>query len=163
MSHELAFAQYLTLRTENSLGDYKFQNYWVNEDAPFVNVTTGETSYFGFMPFAFSGVPSTKAGDNQPATLTFPNNSLSRGWAETAVTNQFLANVRVLVINPDDKTDYTLITRYIAQIVSANWDSTKLELQLASVLDAVGTDVPRKRLTRQLVGHLPITSNVRVQ
>jgi len=163
VSHELAFAQYLTLRTENSLGDYKFQNYWVNEDAPFVDASTGTTSYFGFMPFAFSGVTATKAGDNQPATLTFPNNSLSRGWAETAVTNRFLANVRVLVINPDDKTDYTLVTRYVAQVVSANWDSTKLELQLASVLDAVGVDIPRKRLTKQLVGNLPLTSSVRVQ
>lgn len=163
MSTTLAFAQYLTLRTEETLGGYLFQNYWVNEDAPFFNVDTGVPSYFGFMPFAFSGTTVTKSGDNQPATLAFPNNSLSRGWAETAVQNRWLANVRTVAINPDDKTDYILIARYIGQIVSANWDTTSLQLQMASVLDAVGVDVPRKRLTQQLVGSLPITSSVRIQ
>ncbi len=163
MSTALAFAQYITLRTEETLGGYLFQNYWVNEDAPFFNVDTGVPSYFGFMPFAFSGTTVTKSGDNQPATLAFPNNSLSRGWAETAVQNRWLANVRTVAINPDDKTDYILIARYIGQIVSANWDTTSLQLQMASVLDAVGVDVPRKRLTQQLVGSLPITSSVRIQ
>jgi hypothetical protein len=163
VSETLAFAQYITLRTEEALGGYLFQNYWVNEDAPFYAVDTGVPSYFGFMPFAFSGMTVTKSGDNQPATLAFPNNALSRGWAETAVQNRWLANVRIVAVNPNDKTDYTLISRYIGQIVSANWDSTSLQLQMASVLDAVGLDVPRKRLTRQLVGNLPLTSSVRVQ
>jgi hypothetical protein len=163
MSTTLAFAQYLTLRTEETLGGYLFQNYWVNEDAPFFNVDTGVPSYFGFMPFAFSGTTVTKSGDNQPATLAFPNNTLSRGWAETAVQNRWLANVRTVAVNPDDRTDYILIARYIGQIVSANWDTTSLQLQMASVLDAVGVDVPRKRLTQQLVGSLPITSSVRIQ
>ena len=163
MSTTLAFAQYLTLRTEETLGGYLFQNYWVNEDAPFFNVDTGQPAYFGFMPFAFSGTTVTKSGDNQPATLAFPNNTLSRGWAETAVQNRWLANVRTVAVNPDDRTDYILIARYIGQIVSANWDTTSLQLQMASVLDAVGVDVPRKRLTQQLVGSLPITSSVRIQ
>ena len=163
MSTTLAFAQYLTLRTEETLGGYLFQNYWANEDAPFFNVDTGVPSYFGFMPFAFSGTTVTKSGDNQPATLAFPNNTLSRGWAETAVQNRWLANVRTVAVNPDDRTDYILIARYIGQIVSANWDTTSLQLQMASVLDAVGVDVPRKRLTQQLVGSLPITSSVRIQ
>ena len=163
MSTALAFAQYITLRTEETLGGYLFQNYWVNEDAPFFNVDTGVPSYFGFMPFAFSGMTVTKSGDNQPATLAFPNNSLSRGWAETAVQNRWLANVRTVAINPDDKTDYVLISRYVGQIVSGNWDTTSLQLQMASVLDAVGIDVPRKRLTQQLVGSLPVTSSVRIQ
>jgi hypothetical protein len=163
MSTALAFAQYITLRTEETLGGYLFQNYWVNEDAPFFNVDTGQPAYFGFMPFAFSGTTVTKSGDNQPATLAFPNNSLSRGWAEIAVQNRWLANVRTVAVNPDDRTDYILIARYIGQIVSANWDTTSLQLQMASVLDAVGVDVPRKRLTQQLVGSLPITSSVRIQ
>lgn len=163
MSETLAFAQYLTLRTETTLGGYLFQNYWVNEDAPFYNVDTGVPSYFGFMPFVFSGTTVTKSGDNQPATLAFPNNALSRGWAETAVQDRWLANVRTVAINSDDKTSYVLIARYIGQIVGANWDHTSLQLQMASVLDAVGVDVPRKRLTQQLVGSLPITSSVRIQ
>jgi hypothetical protein len=163
MSDTLAFGHYLTLRTPTETGGYKFQNYWVNEDAPFFNVTTGEPSYFGFMPFAFSGTTFTKSGDNQPATLAFPNNSLSRGWAQIAVTDKWLADVRTVLVNPDSKENYTLLNAYLGQIVTATWDDTSLKLQLASVFDAVGADVPRKRLTKQLVGNLPLTASVRVQ
>jgi len=158
----LAFAQYLTLRSETALGGFLFQNYWVGEDAPFFNVETGVPNYFGFLPFAFSGVTVTKTGDNQPAALAFPNNVLSRDFATVAVSERYIANVRTVLINPDNKEDYTLINRYIGQIITGKWDSTTLTLELASVLDAVGTDVPRKRLTQQLVGHLPLTSRVRV-
>jgi hypothetical protein len=140
MSDTLAFGQYLTLRTPAQEGGYLFQNYWVNEDAPFA-----------------------KSGDNQPATLAFPNNDLSRGWAATAIQDRWIANVRILLLNPDNKNDYTLISRYVGQIVSGGWDGTALKLNMASVFDAVGADVPRKKLTQQLVGHLPLTSNVRVQ
>lgn len=163
MSESLAFAQYLTLRSETTLGDYKFQNYWVNEDAPFFNVETGVPAYFGFLPFIFSGMTTTKSGENQDAVLTFPNNELSRGWAETAVQERYLANVRTVLIDPTNKENYTLINRYIGQIVTATWDSTSLQLSMASILDAVGNDIPRKRLTQQLVGSLPLTTRIRVQ
>jgi hypothetical protein len=163
MSDTLAFGQYLTLRTPEETGGYLFQNYWVNEDAPFFNVTTGVPNMFGFMPFAFSGTTFTKSGDNQPATLAFPNNALSRGWAETAVVDKWLANVRTVLIDPDNKENYTLLSVYIGQIVSASWDETTLQLRLASVFDAAGADIPRKRLTKQLVGNLPLTASVRVQ
>jgi hypothetical protein len=123
----------------------------------------GAISLFGYMPFVFSGSTLTKSGDNQPATLAFPNNDLSRGWAATAIQDRWIANVRILLLNPDNKNDYTLISRYVGQIVSGGWDGTALKLNMASVFDAVGADVPRKKLTQQLVGHLPLTSNVRVQ
>ena len=49
MSDTLAFGQYLTLRTPAQEGGYLFQNYWVNEDAPFANVDTGQISLFGYI------------------------------------------------------------------------------------------------------------------
>jgi len=158
----LAFAHYLTLRTPVAEGGFSFQNYWVNEDAPFFNVDTGARVNFAFLPFAFSGSTVTKAGDNQPASIAFPNNELSRPFATIAVQDQYIANVRTVLINPDNREDYTLISRYVGQIVSAKWSSIVLTLELASVFDAVGSDVPRKRLNRQLVGSLPLTSRVRV-
>jgi hypothetical protein len=156
MSDTLAFAQYMTLRSTSQGSRYLFQNYWVNEDAPL------NSAIFGFMPFAFSGTTVTKSGDNLPATIGFPNNELSRGWAEAAVVESWIATVSTVLVNPDDKSDATILSQYTGQIVSANWDETMLQLQMASVLDAVGTDVPRKRLTQQLVGNLPLTSNVRI-
>ena len=158
----IAFGHYLTLRPPDGTAEFSYQNYWVGEDAPFFNVDTDKRNEFGFLPFAFSGATVTKTGDNTPASLAFPNNELSRPFATTVVDGQYLAHIRTVLINPDDKEDYTLINRYIGQIVSAQWSSTVLKIELASVLDAVGSDIPRKRLTRQLVGHLPLTSRVRV-
>lgn len=162
MADTLAYGQYITLRNRTGSQGYNFQNYWVNEPAPFFDVITNEEYTYEFLPFAFSGMIVTKSGDNQPATLAFPNNSLSRGWAETAALEGWLANVRTVIIDPDNKANYTLLMRYVAQVVSASWDSTSMQLQMASVLDAAGADVPRKKLTQQLVGHLPLTSSVRV-
>lgn len=152
-----AFAQYLQLQSLNGATRLRFQNFWINEDAPY----NGET--YGFMPFAFSGTVITKSGDNQPAVLSFPNNALSRGWAETIVQEQWLARCATIIVNPDNRNDLLTLSTYLAQIVSGSWNETNLELQMASVLDAVGADVPRKKLTKQLVGNLPITSRVRVQ
>ena len=158
MADTLAFAHYLILKSETGQSQYAFQNYWVNETARF-----GSTD-FSFMPFAFAGTTISKTGDNQPATLVFPNNGLSRGWAEVAVENRWIADARTMIVNdPDDKTNVTQLNQYVGQVVSAGWDTTALSLQMASVLDAVGADVPRKRLTQSLVGHLPLTSRVRVQ
>ena len=157
MSYTQAFAQYLELRSFNGSTRIRFQNYWINEDATY----DGQT--YGFMPFAFSGTTITKSGDNQPATLAFPNNALSRGWAETVVSQQWLVQCSTVIVNPDDRSDLTLLSSYVAQVINANWNSTALELQMASVLDAVGADVPRKKMTKQLVGGIPVTSRVRVQ
>jgi len=152
----LAFGHYLTLESPDKGTNYRFQNYWVGEDA-----TLSSDSY-GFMPFAFSGITITKGGDNQPATIAFPNNELSRPFATVAVEDEYLATITTVLIDPDDKNGFTKLNEYVGQIVTARWDSTSLELSLASVFDAVGADVPRKRITQQLVGHLPLTSRVRV-
>lgn len=157
MSTTQAYAQYLELITTDGDVQYRFQNYWINEDA------TLSGSTYGFMPFAFSGTTVTKSGDNQPAALVFPNNALSRGWAETVVVEEWLVRCSTVIVTPDDKTNLLVLCTYVAQVISATWNDTSLELQMSSVLDAVGADVPRKKLTKQLIGNLPVTSRIRVQ
>jgi hypothetical protein len=161
MNTTYSFANYLDIYPSSNAAIYRFQNFYINEDAYFTDANTGTTNTFGFLAFGFSGVTLTKASDNEPAALIFPNNSLTRGWIETAVRDYWICNVRTLLVNPDNKMDYRFLSRYISQIVSASWDSQVVKLELASVLDAVGTDLPRKRLTQQLVGSLPVTASVR--
>ena len=164
MSETLALAQYLTLRRNTDDGGYRFQNYWVNEDVTFLDANANVSANFGFLPFVFTGMTVTKSGENLNANLAFPNNSLSRGWAETVTKERYLTEVYTVLINdPSDSSNYTLINHYSGQVISAIWDSTTLTLGMASVLDAVGGDVPRKRMTQQLVGSLPLTTRVRVQ
>jgi len=154
-------ANYLNIRSPDSGTVYRFQNFYINEDAYFANIDTGEINTFGFLPFGFSGVTVTKGSENEPASLIFPNNALTRAWIETAVRDYWICNVRTVLVNASNKMDYRLLSRYFSQIVSASWDAQAVKLELASVLDAVGSDLPRKRLTQQLVGSLPVTASVR--
>jgi len=161
MSTTYSLAHYLNVRSPDNSTIFRFQNFYIGEDAYFTNVDTGEVNTFGFLAFGFTGVTVTNAADNEPASLIFPNNSLTRGWIETAVRDYWVCRVRTLLVNPDDKMDYQLLSTYISQIVSASWDNQAVKMELASVLDAVGVDVPKKLLTQQLVGSLPTTAVVR--
>ena len=73
--------------------------------------------------------------------------------------------VDVLIIDPQlrENADHQKVNTYTGQVTGGQWDNVSLNLQLGTVLDAVGTDVPRRSLTRRLVGNLPISNNVRLQ
>lgn len=115
-----------------------------------------------FLPFGFSGVTVNRQGDNVDATLVFPNTSLTRYWAVEAVSDKWLATVKVLSISPADVNTYTLIHTYVGQCSVGAWDETTLNITLNSVLDAVGSLAPARKITKNLVGAIPTSSNVRL-
>ena len=137
---------------------FKFQNFFINKEMTF------DGNQYTFVPFGFSGVTVNRTGDGLEATLVFPNNDLTRSWAVTSIQEHYVMEVDVLIVDSDSETGpHTRVHGYIGQVVGGNWDNVSLNLQLSSVLDAVGTDVPRRSLTRKLVGNLPTSSNVRLQ
>ena len=137
---------------------FKFQNFFINKEMTF------DGNQYTFVPFGFSGVTVNRTGDGLEATLVFPNNDLTRSWAVTSIQEHYVMEVDVLIVDSDSETGpHTRVHGYIGQVVGGNWDNVSLNLQLSSVLDAVGTDVPRRSLTRKLVGNLPTSNNVRLQ
>lgn len=154
---ELAIGNYLTLKTATGGTAYRFQNFHIAQTATF------EGQQYGFLPFGFSGVTVNREGSNTEASLVFPNNDLSRNWSVQAVTERWLATVYVMLLNPDDRTQGSLMHQYSGQVATGNWDETSLNLTLNTIVDAVGSDVPLRRLTQALVGNLPITANVRLR
>jgi hypothetical protein len=68
-----------------------------------------------------------------------------------------------MLIDPANIAGGRILSTYTAQIVSGSWSEAQVELRMASVLDAVGADLPRKRLTKQLVGKLPLTARVNLR
>jgi hypothetical protein len=121
----------------------------------FQNYSIGSAS---FLPFGFGGIVINRQGDNVTANLTFPNTGLTRPWASEAVAGRWLATVAVRLLN----TDVTLYT-YTGQVMTGAWDETSVRLELGTVLDAVGNDIPFRSLSQDLVGPLPTTAGVRVQ
>mgnify|MGYP003135950289 CR=1 FL=1 len=145
---------------------HRFQNFFIAKDLSYDNAT------YGFLPFAFSGITINRSGDGVEANLVLPNNDLSRNWAVDAMTlydanglkeDPWLAHVLVVALDVDSEAvDYVLYEHW-GQFSGGSWDETSLELNLSTVLDAVGGDVPMRRLTQDLVGHLPVQSGLRLQ
>ena len=149
---ELAVGHFLDLKYQNGNALYRWQNFWIKENV----------DNYSFIPFGFSGLTANRAGDNIDASLVFPNNELSRQWALLATQQKWVAQVQVMMFDPADKTDLTTLHTYIGQISSTTWDETTINIRLNSIIDAVGGDVPARRLTQQLVGNLPLSSNLRL-
>ena len=157
---------------------YHFQNFFIGKeiahssqeerDKGKADEVAPKTSIYEFAPFGFSGVTVNRTGDGLDATLVFPNNKISRNWALEAIEDAWLMRVDVLIIeDPDPETGLavqnTIVHTYTGQVTGGQWDNTSVNLELSSVLDAVGTDVPRRSLTKRIVGNLPISNNVRLQ
>lgn len=153
----LAVGNYLTFKNPAQTVVYRFQNFHIGE----TSVYNG--SSFSFLPFGFSGVSVNRTGDNTSASLVFPNNELSRAWALQAVTDRWLATALVMNLDPDDRTAGTLMHQYVGQVAGGSWDDATLNLEVNTILDAVGSDVPLRRLTQNLIGNIPVSSNVRLR
>ena len=143
--------------------EHHFQNFFISKTMRFVG-GDGITNTYGFAPFGFSGVTVNRTGDGLEATIVFPNNSVTRGWAVAAIKEHYVMEVDLLIIDSDNKDgSHTVVHTYTGQVAGGQWDETSLNIQLTSVTDAVGTDIPRRSLTRKLIGNLPIANNVRLQ
>ena len=159
----VAVGNFLTLKSAPST-IYNYQNFFIGEEVSYNSAT------YLFLPFGFSGVTVNRNGDGTDASLILPNNpeagsygELSRGWADEALRNNWNVHVRTLIVDPDDKTSFSLLCQYRGQVSTGGWNDTQVVLTINSVLDAVGSDVPHRRLTQRMVGDIPPTSSVRLQ
>ena len=156
-----AFGHVLRIKPRNTV-DFRFQNFFIGKQ-----LTHGGANY-QFVPFGFSGVTVNRTGDGLDASLVFPNNDLTRSWGIKSIEGNYFMEVEVLIIEDSDPESgltatHTTVHTYTGQVTGGQWDNTTLNLELSSVLDAVGTDVPRRSLTQRIVGNLPISNSVRLQ
>ena len=154
---QYAFGHALRI-TQGRNTQYRFQNFFIGQRI------THQSANCTFVPFGFSGVTVNRTGDGLEATVVFPNNEVSRAWGVNAINQNWVMEVDVLIIDDDAKDGpHNIVHSYTGQVVGGQWDEVSLNLQLSTVLDAVGTDVPRRSLTKELIGNLPIANNVRLQ
>ena len=149
---EYAVGNFLEMNIGSS-SVYKWQNFWINENV----------DGYSFVPYGFSGLTTNRQGDNIDATLVFPNNELSRQWALEATTQKWVARVKVILFDPDNKSSQKVMIEYIGQITSAAWAETQINIQLNSLLDAVGAEIPARRLSNKLVGLIPNSANIQLR
>ena len=148
---DFALGQFADMISSNGTV-YRWQNFWIKENY----------NNYSFLPFGFSGMTTNRQADNIDATLVFPNNELSRQWALLAVKERWVAKVKIVLFDPDDKAKQTILHTYVGQIATGGWAETTINIRLNTLLDAVGGDVPARRLTQDLVGNLPTSSNLQL-
>lgn len=151
---EINLGHLLTLKASSTV-KYRFQNFSIKGSVAYEGAT------YSFAPFSFSGITASLAGDNLDARLNFPVNKLTRAWAEQALSESWIGTVQVLLLN-ESSTPIQKLHSYVGVIASGGWDESAVELQLNTVMNAVRGTIPGRRFTRQLVGNIPITANVRV-
>ena len=157
-----AFGHVLRINPGGEGEEFRFQNFFIGKE-----IKEADANYI-FVPFAFSGVTVNRTGDSLEATLVFPVNNLTKKWAFTAIDNLQIMEIQVLIIaDPDAQdsqlADHTVVHTYVGQVTGGQWDSVSLKLELSTILDAVGTDFPRRALNKGNVGNLPISNSVRLR
>ena len=157
----LPLGHYLTLRRPDN-SELRFQNFHIHEDGALIHLDPNITQRHLFLPFGFSGVTVARDGSNVESTLVFPNNEVARAFADEAVRNSWIAVVRVCIVTriDDPTTTPTTLHRYVGQVSAGGWNETAVTLQLSTVLDAVGSDVPQRTIHQRLVGNLPVTGAI---
>jgi len=164
---QFAFGHVLRIKPTDTV-EFRYQNFFIGKQLTHQGTTDQTAQSYQFAPFGFSGVTVNRTGDGLEASLAFPNNKLARGWGVSAIEGSYLMEVEVLIIedsDPDSGTSatHTTVHTYTGVVTGGQWDNVSLNLELSSVLDAVGTDVPMRSLTQKLVGNLPISNSVRLQ
>lgn len=150
MSETIRLGHRLEFFDKNGSTNKKFQNWHVNQSA----------DGYVFLPFGFSGVAISSDGSNVSASLLLPIDGLARSWAQYAIDQQWIAELEVSMFSADKDAAPTTLYQYVGQIAGATWDATAIQLELNTVLDAVGMDVPRRELHQKLVGRLPTTGSI---
>lgn len=133
------------------------QNYFVGQTYRFLG--KGHV----FVPFEVSGSLMTLGGDNETLTILFPNIEMALLLLEGGDGNRnselTLRNVWLNAADqplPDPVPEF-----YVGQ--GSSFSETTIECRFRSALDSVGGTFPRRILTAENSGILPLNSDVTLQ
>ena len=120
----------------------------------------GLQTYY-YLPFIYQGTTINKSGDNIESNLIMGNHPLSMAKAQEAVLNKYFVEVNVCIAANDDIDNITnILTTDIWLAASLSYDPEVVEVLLSSAIDSVGGNVPSLVLTTDVVGKLPVTSDI---
>lgn len=141
--------------------NYYFQNFTINGTR-----SRGGDTYI-FAPFALATGGGEKGGDRSANTLgigvsTEAGNTIVLNLFKQAVKDRWLLKVETVSLNISSFADDLLVSTETWRIASYQMDTQLIRLQLISPLDAVRSQVPRRKLSEDLVGALPTTGQISI-
>ena len=172
MAPTIKLFQYLHLRVyakptdTASVSIHRLQNYFVNQTKTF-SMTLAEGTVeaakpYDFAPFSIQGTTMSLGGDNNAMQLLLPMNELAIKFVEVGNGNRnSRLSVANIFINAADAENVQSIDHYVGQ--GASFSEDTIELRFRGANDSVGNGFPSRKLTRALVGVLPLNADVRLQ
>jgi phage-related protein len=120
---------------------------------------------YHYLPFIYQGTTINKSGDNIESNLILGNHPLSMAKAQEAVINKYFVEVNVCIMKNDDidtleNGSQSILTTDTWLAASLSYDPEVVEVLLSSAIDSVGGNVPSLVLTTDVVGKLPVTSDI---
>ena len=120
---------------------------------------------YHYLPFIYQGTTINKSGDNIESNLIMGNHPLSMAKAQEAVVNKYFVEVNVCIMKNDDidtlaNGNQSILTTDTWLAASLSYDPEVVEVLLSSAIDSVGGNVPSLVLTTEVVGKLPVTSDI---
>ena len=116
---------------------------------------------YHYLPFIYQGTTINKSGDNIESNLIMGNHPLSMAKAQEAVVNKYFVEVNVCIAANDDINNVTnVLTTDTWLAASLSYDPEVVEILLSSAIDSVGVNVPSLVLTTEVVGKLPVSSDI---
>jgi hypothetical protein len=149
---EIRIAQYLELTTVTGI-THRYQNYFVGQSATLLSAS------YAFAPFQADGALASLNGDNETLRILFPNIEVALRLVEQGDGNRLSElTLTTAWLNANDQILTTLPDYYIG--IGASYSDTTIELRFRSAIDSVGSAFPARTLTRELVGPLPLNSEL---
>ena len=135
---------------------HRYQNYFVNQQ-----VRRGSDLY-GFVPFRAEGTVSNTGGDNNLLQVLFPSVEIGIRLVEQGNGNRLsLLTLTTAWLNAGEGEIKSYSERFVG--IGASFSETTIELRFRSAMDSVGAKFPGRALTRNLVGILPLSADLRLQ
>ena len=151
----VAIGTYISFETADGTEvGYNFQNFHRAQ----TRTLAGRDYIYG--AFGFSGAAVDINGANIQAQLVFAVNKLILDIATTGADNYWVVRVTTVWLNPDNFDETSTRLEEIYAVTGFEHDNTRMSMRLGSPLDAIDQNVPRRVLTRNMVGALPATGNI---
>lgn len=135
---------------------HRYQNYFVNAQ----KARGGQ--FYSFVPFRAEGTVSNIGGDNALVQVLFPNVEIAIRLVEQGNGNRLSRlTLTTAWLNEAEGEIKSFSQRFLG--IGASFSETTIELRFRSAIDSVGANFPGRTLTRNLVGILPLNSDIRLQ
>jgi len=155
---DIRICQFFYLVASNGT-PFSYQNYFVNEQRVITPSTATSAVTFNFVPFRAEGSVSSLNGDNNILQVLFPNTELSIKLLDSANGNRLSRLVLTTMWVNSSGNELNRTTEFYIGTGSSISETT-LELRFRSAIDSVASNFPARTLTRELVGVLPLDSQI---